>query len=297
MTTAPTETLLTIQGDLPSPMLGVLHRPTHGVPVSGTGVVIVNGGAQYRAGAHRLFVQLARHLAAHGHTVLRFDFPGQGDSPGEPVAYQSSAPHVGAALDALHLHAPGLRRTALCGLCDGASASLLYLHATGDRRITHLALLNPWVEDAQAQARAQLRHYYTRRLLMPDFWRKLLRGAVGGRQLRDWLASLALARQRPAQARLPGLARAPEPPPAARMATAWRRFGGHIALLLSEADQTAQTFCQHADQTPAWQGWREHPGLTLHTMPDADHTCSDADSLHTLLDTVVSSLRGEGQGR
>ena len=287
------EFTVVIQGALPSPMLGVLHRPTHGAPASGTGVVIVNGGAQYRAGAHRLFVQLARHLAAHGHTVLRFDFPGQGDSPGEPVAYQSSAPHVGAALDALHLHAPGLRRTALCGLCDGASASLLYLHATGDRRITHLALLNPWVEDAQAQARAQLRHYYTRRLLMPDFWRKLLRGRVGWSQLREWLTRLALARQSPC---LPP-AETPNQPPALRMAAAWRQFGGHIALLLSDTDQTAQTFCQHADQAQAWRGWREHPELALQKLTSTDHTFSDPFSLHTMLETLTHWLGGEEHSR
>ena len=44
-----------------------------------TAVLVVVGGPQVRAGSHRHFVQLARHLATHGHAVMRFDVRGMGD--------------------------------------------------------------------------------------------------------------------------------------------------------------------------------------------------------------------------
>ena len=107
-------------------MLGILSLPAAGAPVQHTAVLIVVGGAQYRVGSHRQFVRLARHLAAAGHPVLRFDLPGMGDSPGEPLPFEDSAPPIAASLDALQ-QASGRARAVLWGLCDGASAAVLDL--------------------------------------------------------------------------------------------------------------------------------------------------------------------------
>ncbi|WP_310565101.1 hydrolase 1, exosortase A system-associated [Hydrogenophaga sp.] len=246
-------------------MLGVLHSP-HTVP-SGLGVVIVNGGAQYRAGAHRLFVQLARQMAEQGHAVLRFDFPGQGDSPGDSVGFEETAPHIGAAIDALHHHCPALEQTALLGLCDGASASLLYLHATNDPRVTHLALLNPWARSELVQARTQIRHYYRQRLFMPDFWRKLMAGGVGLRAVRELLGTMTRSRRsEPASSgNFQG-----------RMAQAWKRFPGALLLLICDKDLTGLEFIQTAMEAAEWKGALQHPGLTHHVVQQADHTFSSA---------------------
>lgn len=256
-----------IQGMLPAPMLGVLTMPHGGTPPSGIGVVIVNGGAQYRAGAHRMFVQLARHLSEQGHAVLRFDFPGQGDSPGEPVGFEDTAPHIAASLDALHQLASGIKATALVGLCDGASASLLYLDTTKDPRITHLALINPWVHNPQTEARAQVKHYYLQRLRMPDFWRKLLCGGVRFSAVGEWLRKLVMSL-------------GPEPEPSGklrfqdRMASAWHAHQGPIVLILSESDQTAQEFMEHTRASAPWASWDKRPRLKTLLAPAADHTLS-----------------------
>jgi exosortase A-associated hydrolase 1 len=255
-----------IQGRLPSPMLGVLTSPGKGLNSPVTGMVIVNGGAQYRVGAHRLFVQLARHLASKGHAVLRFDLPGQGDSPGEPVGFEVTAPHIGAAVDALHQHLPHLQNIALFGLCDGASACLLYLHAQPDPRITHLVLLNPWVRSEASLAKAQIQHYYRRRLLMPDFWKKLFKGGVGWAALRELAHKATLARQKPLDRLGPGFQD--------RMGMAVRDFKGELLVLLSECDQTAQEFQAHVARATHWRLWDQHPGLTVQALPEADHTCS-----------------------
>jgi exosortase A-associated hydrolase 1 len=261
------EQALTIHGP-EADMLGIVSQPAADQPASGTGVLIVVGGAQYRVGSHRQFILLARHLAAHGHPVLRFDFPGMGDSPGECVGFEYTAPHIAAAITALQTACPGVQRVALWGLCDGASASLLYVEATADPRVAGLALLNPWVRSEAGLARAQVKHYYRQRLLEADFWRKLLRGGVAWQAAVDLGRNLWRMAQRPAWP-----ARGPKSFQD-RMAQGWHAFPGPILLLLSARDLTAQEFVQHASVAPPWANWSAHPTLTQHTLPGADHTCS-----------------------
>lgn len=245
-------------------MLGIVSMPVPGSPPQRTAVIIVVGGAQYRVGSHRQFVQLARHLAAAGHPVLRFDLPGMGDSPGELVGFEDTTPHIAAAINAvLTLQCPDVDRVALWGLCDGASASLLYVQATSDPRVAGLALLNPWVRSQASLARTQVKHYYRQRLLEPDFWRKLLAGGVGEHALRGLVQNLRTMRQRSAT-----------PSFQERMAKGWQTFAGPILLLLSERDLTAQEFIEYLRASPAWRNWSAKDQLTQRRVPEADHTCS-----------------------
>lgn len=274
---------IVIQGALPTPMLGVLTTPADRLQPSGAGVLIVNGGAQYRAGAHRLFTQLARHLAAQGHTVLRFDLPGQGDSTGEPVGFEDSAPHIATGIEAMHQHQPHLDHTALLGLCDGASASLLYLQTTPDPRIRRLILLNPWVHNTTVQARAHVKHYYLQRLLMRDFWRKLIKGGVGIAALRELVQKLSQLRP-PARA---GAGMDFQ----SRMAQAWRAFDGRILLVLSEHDQTAQEFRSLSKTHGAWASWNHHEGLEQCPLPGCDHTVSQESAQAALFTRITTFLQ------
>lgn len=272
------ERAITIRGP-EADMLGIVSQPAAGQPTSDTGVVIVVGGAQYRVGSHRQFILLARHLAAHGHPVLRFDFPGMGDSPGEWVGFEDTAPHIEAAIDAFQRECPGVQRVVLWGLCDGASASLLYLHTTQDPRVAGLALLNPWVRSEAGLARAQVKHYYRQRLLEPAFWRKLFAGGVGWQALRALAAQLRTMQSRPA----PAAASFQE-----RMARAWRAFPGPILLLLSERDLTAQEFQDTLQDPVAWA--RNRPPTQVH-LQGADHTCSQPPSLAQNEAAVLSWLQ------
>lgn len=258
-------------------MLAILSLPPADTPAQHTALLIVVGGAQYRTGSHRQFVRLARYWAAAGHPVLRFDLPGMGDSPGEPVPFEDTAPCIAAALDALQRHGGHAGGAVLWGLCDGASASLLYVQATQDPRVTGLALLNPWVRSEAGLARAQVKHYYRQRLLQADFWRKLLRGGIG------WQAVQGLAN------RLQHLGQPASPPPAGfqeLMAQGWQTFGGPILLMLSEHDLTAQEFVEQARTSPRWHLCLQKDGLSRHTIHHADHTCAQpqahqAIALHT----------------
>jgi uncharacterized protein len=248
-------------------LLGVLH------PAAGTlGVVVVVGGPQVRSGSHRQFVQLARALAADGHPVLRFDVRGMGDSSGAQRSFENISPDIGAAIGALMAAQPQLRGVALWGLCDGASAALLYLHEQPDARVQGLCLLNPWARSEATQAQVQVRHYYTRRLLQPSFWRKLLGGGVGVQALRGLLGSMRtlLGVRSAAQTGAPAAALHY----VGRMAAGWRAFPGPVLLQLSADDFTAREFEATLKTHAAWKGAAARANLRVQALAGADHTLS-----------------------
>lgn len=255
-------------------LVAILHgpataaTPADGKPdTAGTGVLVVVGGPQYRAGSHRQFVGLARHLAAAGHPVLRFDVRGMGDSSGQLRSFEQLSDDIGAAIDQLVQRQPQVRRVVLWGLCDGAAAALLYLDERADPRVRGLCLLNPWVRSEASLARTQVKHYYRQRLMQREFWRKLLRGQVAGAALRGLWASLRAARA--------GLGRNEVGKPfQTRMARAWLRFDGDILLVLSGQDYTAREFSEVVAGHPAWHGALDRPNVQVHAAGAADHTFS-----------------------
>jgi uncharacterized protein len=261
-------------------MLGIVSMSMPGAPRKRIAVVVVVGGAQYRVGSHRQFVQLARRLAAAGHPVLRFDLPGMGDSPDEPIPFEETSAHIGVAIDAVFNNCPGVDGVVLWGLCDGASASLLYANITQDKRLFGLALLNPWVRSEASMARAHVKQYYRLRLMEPAFWKKLIGGRVG------WPALQALGKN------LRAMRRGNHAPLNFQdaMANGWQNFKGPILLMLSERDLTAKAFQEHALADTHWAGALERPQLSLHSIKGADHTCSSATASRQMESLVMQWL-------
>lgn len=264
-------------------LLGIVSPPAECAGAGQTGVILVVGGAQCRAGSHRQCVSLARRLADSGLSCLRFDLPGLGDSPGAPLAFEDMARHLSAAIDTLFQSQPGLQRVALWGLCDGASAALLYGHKRPDTRVAGLILLNPWLRGEASLARTQVRHHYWYRLRTADFWRKLIRGGVGWRALVDLWRTLLKTRSSHAGLAAPGYQ--------VQMAQAWHAFPGAVLVLLSERDTTAQAFVEHANSDPAWKGWRNRRDLQCQTLRGADHTCSSQAATQEMEAAVVDWAR------
>lgn len=258
-------------------LLGIVAKPE--LPCE-TGVIVVVGGPQYRAGSHRQFVLLSRALAAAAYPVLRFDYRGMGDSEGRQRDFQSVSPDIAAAIDALQRCVPSVQHVALWGLCDGASAALLYCFDIHDPRVSALCLLNPWIRSETSLARTQVKHYYTRRLAQKEFWTKLLKGKVGLHAVSGWLSSVQLAFT--GRTHMAAKASAPDRPAPAqlpyqqRMALAWGHFTGRILLLLSDNDYTAKEFLECASNDRAWKTSMKHPGLTRRDLQGADHTLSSA---------------------
>ena len=280
-------------------LLGILSTPAHTAPHEANAqlaVVVVVGGPQYRAGSHRLFVQLCRHLAAQGFTALRFDVRGMGDSTGEQRSFEHLSDDIAAAIDALQRARPAVQRVVLWGLCDAASAALLYGHQANDPRLAGLCLLNPWVRSASTLARTHVKHYYLQRLKEPAFWRKLLSGQVAGKAARELWHNLRAASAGEAGAQgqhdRPGAPRAElHLPFAERMALGLQRSPVPTLLVLSGRDLTAREFEDVSGTHPAWRAaLRQRPGLQVHKLEEADHTLSSSEDARQLLEDCVAWL-------
>ncbi|MDE2399137.1 MAG: hydrolase 1, exosortase A system-associated, partial [Burkholderiales bacterium] len=246
-------------------LCAVLSRPER--PLA-TGVVIVVGGPQYRAGSHRQFVHLARALAAAGHAVLRFDVRGMGDSGGLARGFEDQGEDIASAIAALRARVPELEGVVLWGLCDGASAALLYAGAQQQPQASGLVLLNPWVRSPETLARTQVKHYYLQRLRQPEFWKKALSGRVAWKAAADLGSNLrtGLRSRRGGEGSSPSYQQ--------RMAAAWSRFQGRILLILSEDDYVAREFSDLSAADAAWRAARQRKPGECVQLAGADHTCS-----------------------
>ncbi len=92
-------------------LVGIINKP---VNAGKTGVVIVvAGGPQYRVGAHRQFVTLARLLSKQGVASIRFDHRGTGDSTGNLRGFMDMNADIKSAVDTLCKHAPDIEKIVL----------------------------------------------------------------------------------------------------------------------------------------------------------------------------------------
>lgn len=158
-------------------MAGIIAAPASGparIPV-----VILSAGIIHKVGPSRALVSLARALARQGHTTLRFDLSGIGDSPRAPESSLQAA--VTADIhDAISmvLTATGTSTTdgavALIGFCSGADNALFV--GAEDARVRALVLFDPTVHET-----AGFRHRETLRRLgsARSWW-----NALSGRSLR-----------------------------------------------------------------------------------------------------------------
>ena len=237
-----------------------------------TGVIIIVGGPQYRAGSHRQFVHLCRALATAGYPAVRFDYRGMGDSSGEKRDFLAVDADIASMIDFMHARVPQVRNIVLWGLCDGASAALLYCHATKDCRIKGLCLLNPWIRSEVSLAKTQVKHYYSQRLREKAFWLKLISGKVAATAL----TGLARGIKTAFFATKSKVAPSDFLPFQVRMSQAWKNFNGPILLLLSADDFTAKEIAEHGKTSGSWSGLLEQPSVERQELSNADHTCSSA---------------------
>ena len=251
-------------------LIGIVTTPSQ---PARRGVVIVVGGPQYRAGSHRQFTLLARQLAAAGIPSFRFDYRGMGDSEGEWRDFEHISADLGAAIDAFFAHSPGLGEIAIWGLCDAASAALFY--APGDARVSGLVLLNPWVHTVAGTAKTYLKHYYVRRLIDPDFWRKLARGKFSARAAAASFYTLVKqTRAQPAAEPHAASTSVTQTDLPQRMLRQWQSFNGRILLILSGNDFTAREFVDLSQSSRTWKKCLAARKVTRHDIVEANHTFS-----------------------
>jgi exosortase A-associated hydrolase 1 len=253
-------------------LVGIAHIPENGHDM---GVVIIVGGPQYRVGSHRQFVLLARYLATNGFAVFRFDYRGMGDSSGELHTFEQVSEDIRQAINVFQKECPQVKKIALWGLCDAASAALFYGHT--DPRVRSLILLNPWVRTESGQAKAYIKSYYLDRILDVGFWKKLLTGKVHiFKSISSYFSMLKLAYTKDNKSDTSFMdLTLPE-----RMLTCLKKFTGKILFILSGQDLTAEEFRNLASDSPAWNSALADKNISTQTLEEADHTFSTAEWRH-----------------
>lgn len=245
-----------------------------------TGLLIISGGNELRAGPWGSQAQLADKIAASGFPVLRFDRRGVGDSEGTNGTFTASAPDIAAAISAFRAHVPTLKKVVAFGNCDAASALMLTSGAGCDA----LVLANPWTFDpdpepepeapaAEPEATpmppAAMRSYYLRRLANPAALKRLFSGKV---KVGKMATSLVEAVK-------------PAPPPstlAQDMAEKLKAFSGPATILLAANDRTAQAFKAVWDKSDT----------RVRTCPKAGHSFVEPQARVWLQGQLLGALRG-----
>jgi pimeloyl-ACP methyl ester carboxylesterase len=260
---------------------GVLTEAS--APSAGVGVAILTAGVTHRVGPHRLHVSLARALSRRGFPTLRFDLSGVGES--ETASDQDSYEvrtdrEVGAALDVLGARTRA-DRFVLGGLCSGSDNSLRA--ALREPRVVGVVLL----EGYAFRSRGYLLDYYSRRLVRPETWRRLVHGRVSVRQALAGLAGIRLGRAEPAD-ELDDAARFWRMPPPARI----------VADLRALASRGTEILFVYTRDSPAEYNFRRIIRPELHSEPlrgrvevktfrDTDHTFSPLALRSQLIELVT----------
>jgi alpha/beta superfamily hydrolase len=253
------------------------------------GIILLNPGLVHRVGPSRIYVKIARALAAKGFVVLRFDFSGIGDSAvrQDHLPFEKSA--ISEAREAMNF----LRTTRdidhfiLLGGCSGA---VVALETAGcDPRVQHTVLINyPVVSDEEPEAspqrlsRAKSHYYWNFALFNPRSWGKLLTGKADYRHIFSVLGSQVRRRLAP-----------PSKPQASET-----RFAHELRQVAARG--VSLTFvCSQGD--PALDDLREAgrdvlkrlcelDAVSLEIIPRSDHTFSSLHDQERLVKVIVDRI-------
>ncbi|HUR89956.1 MAG TPA: alpha/beta fold hydrolase [Ramlibacter sp.] len=280
-------------------LFGVMSQPS--MPPrsakSDSAVVLLNVGGNYRVGPNRVYVKVARDLAAAGYRVLRMDVGGVGDSRIEDgfspdQMYRDYATtDVSAAIDMLVER--GCSRVFLLGICSGAY--LAFQTALKDPRVSGQMIINarllewdtekngPW--QASMQQYYKSTRYYKQALLRTDVYRRVLRGEVNVRGIALRLLDLARARLRRIADRV--LGRAPQEGVLAKMKHLASR-GVDTLVAMSEQDDGLDYVEFHLGSGGARM--RGHSNFRMVLVEHADHTFSTVASQRALLHVLREHL-------
>lgn len=234
-----------------------------------TGLLVVSGGNEIRAGAFNGQAHLAAQIAMAGFPVFRFDRRGIGDSEGENRGFRKSRSDIAAALLAFRAIAPQVQRVVGFGNCDASSALML----AGGAGCDALILSNPWtIEDGEDDSPppAAIRSRYLEKLKDPRELIRLISGQVDLKKLARGLLKAGRTQSTPSSL-------------AEEMRQGLESFDGRSAILLAEADRTAQVFTERWDADDA----------RMARCPGADHAYSSAEAQLWLRQQILATLRSQ----
>ena len=143
-------------------------------------VIFITAGLVHKPGPHRLYVQLARTLAASGFTCLRFDLSGIGESAfghDRGDAERAAVDDVREVMDELASEYDATTFV-LAGLCSGAEVA--HRTAVADARVRGMVALDGYI---LRNVRYYVHHYLPRVFSLRkwlDFARSRLHGGASG---------------------------------------------------------------------------------------------------------------------
>jgi D-aspartate ligase len=294
------ETLTPFGGD--ARLFGVLSAPAAapGAAPSASAVLLLNAGAVHHVGPNRLYVALARHLARLGHTVLRMDIAGIGDSPPRPgetenLVYSHTAlQDVRDGIDFLRRER-GAGDVRVVGLCSGAYYA--FKGAVARLPLDGAVIVNPltffWKDGMplaypKHRIAADIMRYRTNVLSLAS-WRKLVSGRVDLRGLSQVLVQhLSSALASP----LHDVARALGRPYPDDLPTELRQAAGAgigMQFVFSEGDPGPGLLRQGGGRSVRRMLARRE--LTIDVIPAADHTFTDLRTRAALIELLTRKLQ------
>ena len=139
-----------------------------------TGFLLLNAGLIHHVGPNRIYVKIARLLAAIGFVVVRFDFSGIGDSGprrDKMPAIETVVDEAAQVMDYLE-RVKGVKRFSCVGLCAGAAAASHI--ASSDHRVKMLILINPMLPETDQVSWMRGSGYYLNHAIFKlNSWRKV----------------------------------------------------------------------------------------------------------------------------
>lgn len=281
-------------------LFGVLARPKS-VATRPT-VLLLNAGSIHHVGPHRLYVRLARELAALGHPVLRFDFEGIGDSvrraPGrENHPYSPTAmADLAQAIEALRRD-PGCTRFVVMGVCSGAYNSFQAGLALEAVDVERLILVNPWYfhwREGLSLDTTTSNHYedvaaYQRSMRDPARWKKLFTGAVDVKRLARVVATQAQKMAGGRWAELRELVRPGSASPLSRDLRTIVERKRRIHVILSDGEPAQALLMTEAARTV--KRALRSGAMTMERVRGGDHTFSRFAARSELVRKVLALLK------
>ena len=281
---------------------GILTRPLADGPRAHSAVVLLNVGANSHVGPNRMWVTLARQLAALGFCVLRLDTEGLGDSacgpaPARSQLYRAEAvAEVRAALSFLEART-GASQFTLIGLCSGAYTASLTAFA--DPRVSGQVLINSqaldWKEgdtlDVLLRQSYKPTQTYVASLRDPAVWKRVLHSQVDVRGITHAVGQRLAVRGGSVLRSLlsAALRQAPAETPAARRLRSASGRGVRTLFLFAAEDAGLELTLLHLGTTA--RRLVRLPGTHISIIAKADHTFTSKAAREEMLSQIIHHLQ------